>query len=382
MRCRPFESAASELVDEGGHPVEQLEALEDKARELEGLGDVDAVIECRMKQLALQKLLTYLHSFPVPPLIRAEAALADAYAAGGYFRQSRDHLGRARKACGDSVFEQGQCHRLEVDILISEANLLLAEDKLDAAHDTYTEAAKLARECFGEMDARAGHVHTMLGRIAWRREKYKDAIEHFEEAWEVRENLDGGEEGEETIRLRLRIAECQYLDGRHEDAISKQTSVVESLRSLNAFPVLLVDSSAQLARWLEGRGEDQQALEVLKAAERTVQENLGTEDTKAVDIKRDVALLHLKLGDHETALQYLQDVHYFERRLHGSQSLQVARTLKALGTVHLVRRQLQEAEQCMLQALRIFEVEPAANVGIIRDIHAKLASIGANPRCV
>merc|ERR1712118_417535 len=89
---------------------------------------------------------------------------------------------------------------------------------------------------------------------------------------------------------------------------------------------------------------------------------------------------YLKLGDHDTALQYLNDVHYFERCLHGSQSINVARTLKALGTVHMVKRNLDDAENCLSQALRIFEAEYPPNQAIIRDIHAKLNSLASMSR--
>merc|ERR1712187_718704 len=162
------------------------------------------------------------------------------------------------------------------------------------------------------------------------------------------------------------------------EAIQRQKKVVHDLRGRGdspvQFPVLLVESAGQLARWLEARGhadDDREALKAFKEAEEVVLEHLGAEDAKAVELKRDVALLHLKLGDHETALQYLNDVHYYERRLHGSQSTSVARTLKALGTVHMVRRNLQEAERCLLQALRIFGAEHPTHAAIVKDIHAK-----------
>merc|ERR1719261_347226 len=117
-----------------------------------------------------------------------------------------------------------------------------------------------------------------------------------------------------------------------------------------------------------------------RRSKKTVFENLGPENAKAVAIKSDIALLHLKLGDHNTALQYLNDVHYFERCLHGSQSINVARTLKALGTVHMVKRNVVDAEQCLYQALRIFEADYPPNNAIIRDIHAKLSSIASMSR--
>lgn len=57
--------------------------------------------------------------------------------------------------------------------------------------------------------------------------------------------------------------------------------------------------------------------------------------------------------------------------MYGAQSVAVARTLKALGTVHMVRKNFADAEQCLVQALHIFEANQSG-VDIVRDIHTKL----------
>lgn len=377
----PFQSAASSLVDEGAHPVLQLQVLDEKAADHEALGDTDAVIECRIKQLALQRLLCYLYDFPIQALVRAEITLAEAYATGMYLKQADEHLARAREVIGGGIYDDAQCQRMQVDVLIAEGTVQLAKDQADAAHRSLMEAARLTREAYGDMDIRSARIQNMLGLIAQQRGRYVDAIDHFSAAWEVREYVNGAQ-AEETVRLRLRIAEAQYLHGQAEEAISTQNQIIEKLQQTSTFPALLVDASTQLARWYEAQNNDPDALKVLQAVEKTVCDNLGPENAKAVAIKSDIALLHLKLGDHNTALQYLNDVHYFERCLHGSQSINVARTLKALGTVHMVKRNVGDAEQCLYQALRIFEVDYPLNTAIIRDIHSKLASITSmsNPR--
>merc|ERR1719195_2328855 len=90
---------------------------------------------------------------------------------------------------------------------------------------------------------------------------------------------------------------------------------------------------------------------------------------KEIKVKRDIAVLNVKLGKNEDALQFL------ERSLHGTRAISVGRTLKALGAVHLLRQDPQSAEQCLLQALRIFEAADRPDAAVIRDIHAKLNSI-------
>lgn len=377
MPGRPFESAASELVDEGAHPVEQLGVLEEKAADLESLGDTDAVIECRIKQLALQRVLRYLYDFPLPPLVRAQAALAEAYAKGGFPRQANEHLGLAREMSFGGVMDDAQCQRLRADLLIAEGVIRLAEERAEEARRLLSEASRVVRETYGEVDARCARVHTLLGQLEQQRGRTAEALGHFSEVSRVHQEL--GDEGVAAVRAQLRVAEALYLTGAVEEALELQGRAVEQLRSSNSLPEVLVDSSAQLARWLEACGRDREALEALQAAERAVAENLGPEAPRAVDVKRDAALLHLKLGEHALALQCLNEVHYLERRLHGSRSASVARTLKALGTVHLVQRNVVEAEQCLLQALRIFEADHPPNGAIIRDIHAKLESIAAMP---
>jgi len=377
MRSQPFESAASEWVNEGAHPLEQLEILDEKVPDLEALGDTDGVIECRIKQLALHGVLRYLYDLPLPPLVRAQAALAEAYAVGGFMRQAREHLDLAREASVGGVMDDAQCQRLRADLLACEGVVRLAEDRPEEAKQALSDAARAAREAYGEADEHYARVQTLLGELAQQRGRAADARAHFSDAWRAYRELDGDEAEAAALRAQLRVAEAQHLGGDPEGALELQREAVASLRGGSALPEVFVDSSARLARWLEAQGHDREALEALQAAEHTAVENLGSEAPRAVELKRDAALLHLKLGEHGAALECLNEVHYLERRLHGSRSANVARTLKALGTVHLVQRNVAEAEQCLLQALRIFEADHPANGAIIRDIHAKLDSIAS-----
>ena len=125
MRCKPFESAAAELVDESLHPLEQLSILSEKAKQLTNEGDADAVIECRIKQLTLQRVLSHLHHFPLQPLIRAQAALAEAYGQGGYFLQAREHLSQAKEVCNGGIYDDRQHLRLQADLLVAEGSVQL-----------------------------------------------------------------------------------------------------------------------------------------------------------------------------------------------------------------------------------------------------------------
>lgn len=389
MCGRPFASVASELVDESLHPLEQLEKLDAKVADLQELRDADGVIECRIKQLALHRVLRYLYDFPLQPVIRAQVALAEAYGVGGFHQQARDHLDMAREASDGGIMDDTQCQMLHVDFLIADGVIRIAEGRCNEARKPLTEAVRRCRELFGEADVRNERAHRLLGKVACDLGQLPEAIAHLTAAHATcckRERADSLE----AVKLQLQLAQTQHSAQSFAEAIRLQDEAIEQLESAGKatglskkqddvvrLAQLRIDAMARLARWLDEQGRETEALIKLTSAEETVKKVLEPDTPRAVDVKRDIALLQLKLGESDIALEYLNEVHYLELRLHGSRSPNVARTLKALGTVHMVRRHYADAEHCLVQALRVFEIEPDKNGFIIRDIHAKLDTIAA-----
>jgi len=382
MQCNVLESAAAELVDESLHPLEQLEVLATKVEELKAKGDTDAVIECRIKQLCLQKVLSHLHRFPLQPVIQAQATLAEAYGQGGYFAQAKQHIMQAREVCNGGISDKLQCQRLQADLLASEGSICFAEGQLEAAEKVLMDAARLGRETRGGLDRFTAQVHILLGQVATQRGNVDKAIDHFSDAWEAYEDVDG-RTAEPTLRVRLQMAEAQRNDMSQkavetlQDVVKILVEILEEKEGVHQLSQLLVESSLRLALWLQADERDEEAFEALEIAESACKKNFSEEDLMAIDVKRHMASLHIKLGRKKEALKYLKEVEYFERRLHGSQSVQVARTLKALGTVYRADGNEAEAEQNFHQALKIFEMDRHQNAAFIRDIHAMLATMTA-----
>lgn len=368
--------SSAPLVDENLHPVKQIEVLEERATEQMGLGDLDGVIECRIKQLALHKMLVYLYDFPLAPFVRAQVALSEAYASGRYFRQSFEQLRRARECTDTGIYDDAQCQRLQVDMLTAEGFAHLEANNVDAANEALSEAIRLCKSVYGEMELRYAQIHEMLGKIATLRGAFDTALDHLSSAWEVFEHQLGSD-SEQFVKVRIQIAQVHYMEGQLAEALQKQTSSVQRLLEMEKFPQLTIEASMRLYKWQEEAGQDDEALKTLQSAERVITENLGPDDPKTVEVKRDLALLHLKIGQSETALQYLWDVQFLERKIHGSQSVSVARTLKALGTVYMVRKNYTEAEQYLTHALQIFEANQATPQ-VVRDLHQKLSHVQTN----
>ncbi len=103
---------------------------------------------------------------------------------------------------------------------------------------------------------------------------------------------------------------------------------------------------------------------------------LGADSSAAVEVKREIALLLIKRREHDQALEYLRDVQFLEQGLYGSGSLQLGRTLKALGTVYMLKgaKFYGEAGDCLLEASRVFEALRGCDTHL-RDIQQKLQAI-------
>merc|ERR1719191_763477 len=86
------------------------------------------------------------------------------------------------------------------------------------------------------------------------------------------------------------------------------------------------------------------------------------------------ALQELAKWQEEQGLAHLTVVESLERQLYGANSLAVARTLKAIGTVHLVLEAFADAEQCLGAAMTIFEANQS-HAHLVEDIRVKLQHI-------
>merc|ERR1712218_310703 len=171
----------------------------------------------------------------------------------------------------------------------------------------------------GESNEQFARIHDLMGQVSQRQKDMSSAADCWMTVVATNARM-GICDSEEILLLRLKTAHALYLACRNTNALDYIERLVTDLRGHHKFHSLLVDALLQSARYMEkeDRSHDHTALERLSEAEKVAESYMGSEDVKVVEIKRDIAILHSKLGNHEIALEYLQHVEYFERRLHGS----------------------------------------------------------------
>ncbi|CAD7963944.1 unnamed protein product [Amoebophrya sp. A25] len=359
------------------HPLTQIDALEAKVADLEDAGDRDGVIEARIHQLALTQLLVDVHDLPIAAACHQHCLLSEAYSMGGYVPQALEHIHYGQQIVESQIYDNGPSQRLGSSLALAEGFAYVAEGKdYPTALSTLQKAATLLKQAYGPEDLQLARAHELLGKVTTVRKEYSAALEHLSTAWEIREHCLGWE-NDQTLMLWLDMAWVHHLNGEQEEALSLQTSVVDKVIKLNKFPHLAADAVLRLAKWTDTKT----ALDKLKAVEQIVLQQLGREEQKSVEVKRELALILIKRREHDQALEYLREVQFLERTLFGPQSVQLARTLKALGTVYMLKggKYFADASDCLNAALNIFDA--SINTGAnIQDLKQKLHSIELHQR--
>lgn len=354
------------------HPLAKIQVLEDTLTELLSLQDFDGAVEIRIHQLQLTKILVDYHDFPEYDVGLRHLDLARSYADGGYVPQALQHVEKA-KEIQKRQREDGPSSRLMALATITEGLVLLQKGDNMLAEKRFIAAEKLVTTSFGDRSVHLATVSERLGDLMVEKKKYSKALDYTSQAWLVREGLDGGKESEETILLWTRMAEIHFLAGEMDDAIDLQDKAFNRFLKRDIFPNNTINVGLRLAKWLEN--DDKRALDILRQTEKVALDNFGLEDAKTIEVKRDIALSLLKMEEQDDALKYLNEVEALERQVFGPTSVSLARTLKALGTIHLANHNFPVARDCLQDSLHIFESNPNCQQAV-KDVQQKLKLIG------
>ncbi|CAD7941934.1 unnamed protein product [Amoebophrya sp. A120] len=354
------------------HPLSSIDALERKVAELEAVGDRDGVIECRIHQLASTQLLVDVHDLPIAAACHQHCLLSEAYSLGGYVAQALEHVHYGQQIVESQIYDNGPSHRLGSSLALAEGFAYVAEGKdYQLALQCLHKAATLLKQAYGPEDLQLARAYELLGKVTTTRKEYSTALEHLSQAWEIREHCLGWEH-EQTLLLWLDMAWVHHLAGDQEEALSLQQSVVDKVIKVGKYPNLATDAALRLAKWTDTKT----ALDRLRDVEHLLR-NHDAHHPRMVEIKRELALLLIKRREHDQALEYLADVQKLERGLYGQQSVQLARTLKAMGTVYMLKGNSYQSEavDALRASLAIFEGNPSTSVAVIQDVKQKLQTL-------
>ena len=88
--------------------------------------------------------------------------------------------------------------------------------------------------------------------------------------------------------------------------------------------------------------------------------------------------MYLKLNQYEQALEELKEVEELEKTLYGEQSIQIAKTYKVIGTLHIINNNVGDARDYLLRSLYIFEQKGLLK--LIKEVKNKLKLLNSSQK--
>jgi tetratricopeptide (TPR) repeat protein/predicted Ser/Thr protein kinase len=228
----------------------------------------------------------------------------------------------------------------------------------DEAVRCFKELAELTR---GEAGTRHSHLTGLsnIGVTLANEGRHEEALEHFRTSVAFAEKHWGANHGH-TVLERGKLAQTLYLLGRIEEARDLQQSALEA--TSQARPVSLSASTAlHMLGMIERRmGNDEAALDYLRAAYE-MRERLGANETaEAFEIANALSALERTVGDAKRARELaLMSLTFHEQQQSGPLNLIQALSLVAAG--HHADGELETARRVVARALTLAESDDVSD---------------------
>lgn len=231
---------------------------------------------------------------------------------------------------------------------------------------------KMNKTVLGEEDISNASIYLTLSKVYSKKKDYDKALNQLSKAWELTETKFG-KDSIEIAQVYLDMAKVYHKKKEFEEAIEHQLHAVNNFR--NREEDYNQESTAKmmitLSDWYGKVEKLDEAINWLRETEKLYEYIYGSIDKKTTKIKRDIALLLLKDGKYDEALEEVLQVEEQERQLYGETSLQLGKTYKLIGTLYILRRMQSEAKAYLQKAQTIFELKGATK--LLKEVKTKLS---------
>lgn len=346
--------------------------LEDKVNQLnEYVNEVqgEQIIQVRVQQLALWKVLVNIHRKSLFILVKAYWSLGEAYLSQKYYEQALDHLTNALKLNGTLFSQLEDTKKFHAYILTLLGKWYMEAGSLSDALGLLEKSLKMNKTVLGEDDISNASIYSTISKVYLKKKEYDKALTQLSKVWELTESKFG-KESLEIAQVYLDLAQVYYKKKELEDAINNQLSAIENFKQNEHDFETTANAMITISEWYSKLENNQDAIKWLRETEKVYEYIYGAVDKKTCKIKRDIALLLLKSNQYDEALNEVIQVEEQERSLYGETSLQLGRTYKLIGTLYILRRKQNEAKVYLQKAQTIFELKGASK--LLKEVKNKL----------
>ncbi|OMJ68174.1 hypothetical protein SteCoe_34450 [Stentor coeruleus] len=353
--------------------------LEDKNRVLseyvkdrEEIGDKEGVIQVRIHQLALCKVLVNVHNRSPFILVQAHTNLGESYLSKEYYEQALDHLTSALKLNGNLFNSVQEAKPFHTHILTLLGKCYMEAGNIEDASNLLEKALKMNKSLLGDDNLSHAPILTALSKVQTKQKAYAKALDSMTSVWELYEGHYGMKH-EAMIEVYAEMAEIYHQQNDVNNSIDILRRKLNLMMELDWHSDIVAESAEKLGAWLQESQNFPEALDALRNAEKVYEYNHGQINKKTAKVKRHICMLLLKAGEYEEALQECLELEEIDRSLHGKSTQQYAKNLKVIGTIFMILNRYSQAYDYFNKAYDIYS--KIKNKKAMKEIKEKLETI-------
>lgn len=351
----------------GGEEEMSLSAYwEDKLKQLdESAKDKTSgqIVQIRVQQLGIAKLLCTIHGKPISFLVTAHCKLGEAYLNDKCCEQAVDHLTTALKKNNKLFSEKMDAKKYHAHILTLIGKTYLEMNNMEQAVDLLQKALEMTQVCYGNNNIQCTGILTLLANCCTKNQDYERALDYMASVWEVAE-AHYGTNSESCAIVCIETAKIDAKRGDFEKAIVNQKMAINILVDLKIEknPEYIANLYSTLSNYEHMYGDIEGYIDSLDKVKKIYIDLYGEMDKRSIKIKKSVALGLLKVNRNEEALQELLETELLQKKFYGEDSLQLAKTCMIIGAIFFMENNFLNTQRYYTRALNIFEengIKPA-----------------------
>lgn len=356
-----------------GELEEKNRVLSEYVKDKEEIGDKEGVIQVRIHQLALCKVLVTVHNRSSFILVQAHCNLGECYLNYEYFEQALEHLTVSLKLNGSlfTTVEDSKAYHPHILTLLGKC--YIQAGGIDDGLNLLEKALKMNQSIAGEDNVSNTYIYSVLAEGYNKKKEYQKAIDSLTSMWELYE-AQYGMKHEAIAKVYLEMAKIYHKQKDLTNALDLQKRALTLLMELDQQPDLTAEVAVKQAQWLQENNNYPEALDCLRNAEHLYEFNHGLIDKKTAKVKKNICTLLLKAGEYEEALEEFLELEEMEKGLHGEGSLVYAKNLKIIATILMILNRYPQAFDYYSRALNIFKTLRNSKK-FIKEIKEKMTSI-------
>ena len=338
--------------------------LEEKNRLLDEYTNdqpIEKVVQARIQQLAITKVLVKVHGRHKSLLAKAHCDLGESYMMKEFFEQALYHFSIAKEINSGLFDDYEESKQFHPFILMMLGKCYIEQQKYNEALEYLEKALKINEQQIAKDHISNVNIITDLAFVYTKKSNFSTALKLYYKAISIIEG-SGVSQKETLASLYLDVAKTQEPLGNLKEAISYQQKALDILRAIEGIDnIVLANICATLSDWCTKDKQYKIALDAIKGSIQAYEEAYGKEDLKTIKFNEKSADILYAAGNIEEAINKLKEVEEFERTLFGNMNIKVGKICKKLAMWLKESNREEEAGEYVERSSKIFGAKKVPN---------------------